>query len=106
MCCWQKPCGSAALNPDISADGDSIALTSDYDLAGDKLAIPKLLDTFTYHIPTSTFTRVTSNTDDTYDTVFPSISGDGSRVVFKSDWDQVQNADISDEPQVSLLPHE
>jgi len=104
--CWQKPCGLAALNPDISADGDSIALTSDYDLAGDQLAIPKLLDTFTYHIPTSTFTRVTSNTDDTYDTVFPSISGDGSRVVFKSDWDQVQNAGISDEPQVSLLPHE
>merc|ERR1712176_762429 len=100
LCCWQKPCGSAALNPDISGDGHSIALTSDYDLVGDGKAIWKLLDTFHYHVPTSTFTRITSNTDDKYDTVFPAISADGSRIVFKSDWDMVQNSDISDEPQL------
>ena len=77
LCCWQNPCWMAALNSDISGDASSITFLSDFDHTGDDLSIWKLFDVFHYHIPTSTMTRVTANTDFAYGNVYPHISDNG-----------------------------
>jgi hypothetical protein len=82
LCCWQKPCFSPALYAEISGDGNSIVIGSDFDYTGSKEIIDGDVDLFHYYIPTSTFTRITKTNNKDYDEIAPSTSYNGDKILF------------------------
>eukprot|EP00931_Biecheleriopsis_adriatica_P119042 TRINITY_DN94331_c0_g1_i1.p1 TRINITY_DN94331_c0_g1~~TRINITY_DN94331_c0_g1_i1.p1 ORF type:complete len:515 (-),score=59.04 TRINITY_DN94331_c0_g1_i1:57-1601(-) len=101
-CCWQKPCSFAALNSDISSDGNSIVFVSDVDFLGTNTSTNKDLEIFHYHRPTSSLLRITETNDADLDDMFPSINAAGNRVVLQSDADYVGTTDYTKANQMFL----
>lgn len=102
QCCWQKPCGTPALNSYTSGDGNSIVFFGDHDHTGAKDSVWKDLDIYHYYIPTSTFTRISKTNNSDHDDVFPSVSYNGDRVVWTSKFDYPKNAPLPDTTQIML----
>merc|ERR1719428_18015 len=100
LCCWQKPCGTPALNSDLSDDGKNIVFVSDFDFLGTNDSVVKDLEIWHYHIPTSTLLRITKTSDADLDDVFPKVSASGDRVVWVSDADYVGTNDYLKANQV------
>jgi Tol biopolymer transport system component len=100
QCCWQKPCGFPALNAELSGDGNSIVFISDNNHADDGHAIFKDLELFHFYIPTATFTRITKTSNEDYDEADPSVSYNGDRIAWTSDFDFVNKYSVVDANQV------
>jgi Tol biopolymer transport system component len=84
-CCDQKPCRFAALNPEISHDGQKIVFISDVNYEGAGIKLPKGdLEIWVHHVPTSTTHRISHSANKNIDETSPHISHDGTVVTFQS----------------------
>ena len=73
-------------NPALTADGSQVVFDSDSDLLGEGLAAGQT-EIWHYDVATGSFTRITYSPDADRASSFPTISGDGSRIAFRSDAD-------------------
>jgi len=97
-CCWQKPCGHAGVNNDISGDGTSIAYTTDR--YPNVPAVNMCWEINHYHIQTGTTTYLTNTTNRDYDDFYPSISAKGNVIGWTSDFNHVTQESIVDNNQI------
>jgi Tol biopolymer transport system component len=72
--------------PNLSADGTRVAFVSDSDFFGQGISYMQE-EIWLYDTATMTLTRVTTATDPSRSSSSPSLSADGTRVVFESDSD-------------------
>jgi len=80
----------------ISADGTRIAFQSDADLLGQGVPDDQY-EIWLYDTTTMTYTRITTATDASRDSMAPSLSADGTLVAFESDADLLGQGNIGDE---------
>jgi len=73
-------------NPALTADGSQVVFESNSDLLGEGLTAGQT-EIWHYDVATGRYTRITYSPDADRASSFPTISADGSRIVFRSDAD-------------------
>lgn len=80
-----QPSTGHSFAPSISADGSKVAFQSSGDLLNEGLGTESQI--WLYDTATLTYTRITTSSNHSRHNHTPSISGDGSTIVFRSDSD-------------------
>jgi Tol biopolymer transport system component len=87
--------------PSLSANGDKIAFVSDSDFLGQGIQHMKY-EIWLYDTTTMTVTRITTASGGDRQSGYPSLSGDGTRVAFRSDSDFLSQGVPNDQYEIWL----
>ena len=90
-----------SFSPSLSANGTRIAFSSDSDFLNQGINDAQV-EIWLYDTTTMTFTRITTASDDERDSSEPSLSADGTKVVFQSDSDFLGQGIPNDQIEIWL----
>jgi len=86
-------------NPSLSDDGSILVFESDCDFLGEGI-LKDQTEIWHYDVTTDEYTRVTRSTDPNRMSSYPTVSGDGTRVLFRSDVDFHAEGIIEDQTEI------